>query len=250
LIVPTKPPRLVGHRGWPARYPENTLEGFAAAVKAGADYLECDVQVSSDGVPFVCHDVSLKRTAGVDRNITETAARELDSISVGETTRFGERFIDVKLASLSALIAWLGTQPSVTLFVEVKRQSLRHHGTELVIGAIVNALQPALGRCAIISFDHACLAFAHQQGVRAIGWATEKSSSENRRIAVDLKPDYLFTNDAVFMDVHNALEGDWEWIVYETQDPQRALQLAAQGAAFVETNDIGAMLMSPELSAK
>ncbi len=30
---------LIAHRGWPAQYPENSIEGFIAAAKAGADYV-------------------------------------------------------------------------------------------------------------------------------------------------------------------------------------------------------------------
>jgi glycerophosphoryl diester phosphodiesterase len=245
-MAPTSIPRLIGHRGWPARFPENTLQGFAAAVEAGALYLECDVQVSADGVAFVCHDASLKRTAGIDRNIMEMSAGELDSVRVGERARFGERYADVKLTPLTALIAWLGTQPTVTLFVEIKRQSLHYHGKELVVGAVLQTLQPVVRQCVVISFDHECLALAHRQGANMIGWATEEASPETYQITKTLKPNYLFTSDAAYIEVHNMLKGPWQWIVYETQDPRRALQLAAQGAAFIETNDIGAMLKSPE----
>ncbi|MHB8404251.1 MAG: glycerophosphodiester phosphodiesterase family protein [Gammaproteobacteria bacterium] len=247
-MAPTKIPALVGHRGWPARYPENTLEGFAAAVGAGARWLECDVQVSADGVPFVCHDLSLKRTAGIDREITEIPAVELISVTVGEGPRFGERYAAVKLAPLTTLITWLETQPQVTLFVEIKRQSLRHFGGESVVRSVLAACQAALKQCAIISFDHVCLGLARTQGAPVIGWATEEFSLEIHQIARTLEPDYLFTSDERFADVHNALNGPWQWAVYQTQDPQRAMQLAAQGADLVETNDIGVMLKSPEFA--
>ena len=162
-------PLLVGHRGWPTRYPENTLEGFAAAVDAGARRLECDVQVSADGVPFVCHDDSLVRTAGLDRNITGMRAAELVVVDVGERQRFGERFADVRLPRLDALSAWLADQSQVTLFVEIKLESLRHHGIELVVANVMQAIQAALGQCVVISFDHACLAITRSHGARSIG---------------------------------------------------------------------------------
>ncbi|MGH8414958.1 MAG: glycerophosphodiester phosphodiesterase family protein, partial [Gammaproteobacteria bacterium] len=146
-MAPQTTPVLVGHRGWPARYPENTLEGFAAAVKAGARWLECDVQLSADGVPFVSHDDSLKRTAGLDRNITDMRAVELGTITVGERQRFGECYASFTLPRLAALIAWLQTQPHITQFVEIKRQSLRHHGSELVVEKIMQVIRPALKQC-------------------------------------------------------------------------------------------------------
>jgi glycerophosphoryl diester phosphodiesterase len=46
---------IVGHRGWPARYPENTLDGFLAAAEV-ADAVELDVRRCSDGRLVVSHD--------------------------------------------------------------------------------------------------------------------------------------------------------------------------------------------------
>ena len=45
---------VVAHRGMPRLAPDNSLEGFAAAVEAGADAVELDVRRRSDGV-LVCH---------------------------------------------------------------------------------------------------------------------------------------------------------------------------------------------------
>ncbi len=243
--MPTKIPKLVGHRGWPAHYPENTVEGFAAAASAGACWLECDVQLSSDRVPFVVHDESLTRTAGLNRNITEMTAAELASVTVSERRRFGGRYVDAKLPTLQTLTTWLATQPQVNMFVEIKRQSLRHFGRDRVVRQVLAACQGALKQCTIISFDHVCLSLARAQDAMAIGWATEESSPETSRVVQTLKPEYMFTSDEMFTDVHEALQGPWRWVVYETQDPRRALQLAEQGAAFVETNDIGRMLQAP-----
>lgn len=242
-------PLLVGHRGWPAHYPENTLEGFVAAVSAGARWLECDVQLSADRVPFVCHDVSLRRTAGLDLDITATPARELDGTSVGEPVRFGNRYTAVKLARFSSLVDWLTRQPGVTLCVEIKHQSLRYHGVQPVVNAIMAALQPALGQCVVISFDYHSLALARTQGARMIGWAVETVDADTPQRAAGLNPDYLFTDEKLFARVRKTLPGPWRWIAYHTENPERALELASQGATLVETNDIGTLLGDPRLRA-
>ena len=101
-----KIPQLVAHRGWPAHYPENTLEGFAAAVNAGARWLECDVQLSADYVPFVIHDESLMRTAEAKHKVSQMPAAELARITVGERRRFSERFSNCKIPALATLIDW------------------------------------------------------------------------------------------------------------------------------------------------
>jgi hypothetical protein len=53
------PPLKIGHRG---EAPENTLASFELALRKGADGIEFDVQLSSDGVPMVIHDARLTRT--------------------------------------------------------------------------------------------------------------------------------------------------------------------------------------------
>lgn len=55
--------RIIGHRGYPARYPENTVASLLAALLAGADGVEFDVRLSRDGVPVLLHDETTARVA-------------------------------------------------------------------------------------------------------------------------------------------------------------------------------------------
>ncbi len=55
----THAPALIGHRGARGLFPENTREGFAAALALGIDGIELDVALTADGVPVVCHDPAL-----------------------------------------------------------------------------------------------------------------------------------------------------------------------------------------------
>ncbi len=247
-MSPPRLPILVAHRGWPARYPENTLESLQAAVLAGVRFIEFDIQLSRDRVPVLCHDASLKRTTGLDRLVMDLDIQELITLNAGERQRFGERYAAVRLPQLAEVTAWLKRVPQVRAFVEIKRQSLRHFGREIVVRQIMSVLQPALDQCIVISFDHACLSMARRLGAHAIGWAPGNTDQEMRETAGSLQPDYLFAEENRFAEIYAALPGDWQWIVYAVQDPQRALQLAAQGAGFVETNAIGEMLMAPEFA--
>ncbi|XP_077942686.1 glycerophosphodiester phosphodiesterase domain-containing protein 5 isoform X1 [Gasterosteus aculeatus] len=58
-------PTLIGHRGAPMLAPENTVMSFERAVEAGGEGLETDVTISYDGVPFLMHDSTLRRTTNV-----------------------------------------------------------------------------------------------------------------------------------------------------------------------------------------
>ncbi|MBQ2277915.1 MAG: hypothetical protein II333_05030, partial [Clostridia bacterium] len=53
---------VLGHRGICAKYPENTLVSFEAAIRLGCDLIEFDVNITADGVPVVIHDNTIDRT--------------------------------------------------------------------------------------------------------------------------------------------------------------------------------------------
>jgi glycerophosphoryl diester phosphodiesterase len=55
-------PIIVAHRGLHRDLPENSLEAFRAAVEAGFEWVEFDVQAASDGTPVILHDETLDRT--------------------------------------------------------------------------------------------------------------------------------------------------------------------------------------------
>jgi glycerophosphoryl diester phosphodiesterase len=48
-------PATIAHRGYSARYPENTMSAFTAAVEAGAHAIETDVHLSKDDVVVLSH---------------------------------------------------------------------------------------------------------------------------------------------------------------------------------------------------
>jgi len=55
--------KIYAHRGASHDYPEMTMAAFEAAVKQGADGLECDLRLSKDGVAVLWHDADLARIA-------------------------------------------------------------------------------------------------------------------------------------------------------------------------------------------
>uniref|UniRef100_A0A8C5P9Y4 Glycerophosphodiester phosphodiesterase domain containing 4 n=1 Tax=Leptobrachium leishanense TaxID=445787 RepID=A0A8C5P9Y4_9ANUR len=61
-------PLLIGHRGTPTLAPENTKMSFEKTIEHGGHGLETDVTISFDGIPFLMHDSTLKRTTDI-RNV-------------------------------------------------------------------------------------------------------------------------------------------------------------------------------------
>ena len=60
-------PIVIAHRGASGYLPEHSLESKAMAHAMGADFLEQDVVLTSDGVPIVLHDIHLDSTTDVAR---------------------------------------------------------------------------------------------------------------------------------------------------------------------------------------
>jgi len=48
-------PQAIAHRGYKAKYPENTMGAFKGAVDVGADAVETDIHLSKDGVVVLSH---------------------------------------------------------------------------------------------------------------------------------------------------------------------------------------------------
>ena len=69
-------PLIIAHRGYRARYPENTLVAFEAAMDAGADMIELDVLLTKDRKIVVIHDESLDRTTNGRGPVSEHTLSE------------------------------------------------------------------------------------------------------------------------------------------------------------------------------
>jgi glycerophosphoryl diester phosphodiesterase len=73
-------PVFVAHRGASDRALENSPAAFALAVSDGADMIEFDVRLSSDGVSVVFHDGRTGRTAKENLAVARTPAARLRAV--------------------------------------------------------------------------------------------------------------------------------------------------------------------------
>jgi glycerophosphoryl diester phosphodiesterase len=118
-------PLILGHRGASANAPENTLAAFSRAIDDGAEGIEFDVRLSSDQVPVVIHDASLKRTGLIDCLVSELTAEELREIDVGSwfarvnSARHAVSYAGEKLPTLAQVFE-LFSLNSCLLYAEMK----------------------------------------------------------------------------------------------------------------------------------
>ena len=61
--------------------PENSISAFGESIKAGFGF-EFDLHLTKDNNIVVMHDTSLKRTAGIDRLVTEMTTDELKKVTL------------------------------------------------------------------------------------------------------------------------------------------------------------------------
>ncbi|GGM72328.1 glycerophosphoryl diester phosphodiesterase [Thermogymnomonas acidicola] len=135
---------IVGHRGAPHEALENTLESFQAARRMGVGAVEFDVQLSRDGVPFLFHDFSTERLAGIDRYIVEMHSSQVRGIELQGSYR---------IPSLQDALKGL---KGIVKFIELK--TLWPDGVDRnpgIVDAVCSMVEKegAVKECRIISFD-------------------------------------------------------------------------------------------------
>lgn len=112
-----------GHRGYAAKYPENTMISFEAALNLGVDAIEFDVWLSKDGVPVIMHDGNPLRTCGVDGNLKEMTLEEIKKLEPCYREKFGDQYcgMGLQVPTLEELLEFCKkTRPEIVLGVEIK----------------------------------------------------------------------------------------------------------------------------------
>ena len=98
-----RPVLVLAHRGAAAEAPENTLAAFRLAGEQRTDFVELDVQESSDGVVLVVHDVDLMKVGRSPLKIWESTAERLRAVDIGSA--FSPAFSDQRVPTLAEALA-------------------------------------------------------------------------------------------------------------------------------------------------
>jgi glycerophosphoryl diester phosphodiesterase len=94
---------ITAHRGASHIAPENTMAAFRAALEAGADFVELDVQRTRDGEIVVMHDGDFMRMGGDPRKVSQVTIADISTIDIG--SRYDARFAGEHAPLLSDVIA-------------------------------------------------------------------------------------------------------------------------------------------------
>ena len=126
---------VFGHRGFSQEYPENTMLSFSqCAGNPLIDGVELDVHMCRSGEIVVAHDFSLKRTAGIDREIEELTLDELRDIDVGSFK--GPQFGEARIPLLSELFGTFGNRFLYDIELKVKAGKVNREMSRKVVDLI------------------------------------------------------------------------------------------------------------------
>ncbi|MGL4606226.1 MAG: glycerophosphodiester phosphodiesterase family protein [Eubacteriaceae bacterium] len=109
-------PEITAHRGNSMEAPENSLPAFEKSIEDKANWIELDVHQTKDGVVVVTHDESLKRIAGVNKNVWELTYEEIQALDVG--LWFSEEYKGLKIATLEEVIK--ASKGKIKINIELK----------------------------------------------------------------------------------------------------------------------------------
>ncbi|TNF99425.1 MAG: hypothetical protein EP297_05635 [Gammaproteobacteria bacterium] len=242
-------PVLIGHRGEPVSFPENSLEGFRLALSSGACYVETDVQITADGIPVLSHDPSLLRLTGKDLVISDSTLHLVQSLPAGFPDRFGGKFQHFRIATLEQFCSLVSRWPKAKAFIEIKRAAYNNLGTKAV-DIVLQTIKPIASQCIIISFAHEAVKYARTKSDLPIGWILPEWSNANHLLAEQLKPEYLFCNrKRLPPETQELWLGEWLWAVYAVNVPDEITGFFRRGISLIETNRVSELLSIPELSA-
>ena len=152
-------PRPIAHRGLhdqAAGVIENSAAAFEAAI-AGHFAIECDVQLTSDGVPVVFHDDSMERLIGLPGAVADATSAQVTSTALlGSTAGDCPQTFEAFLSQIAG---------RTLLQIELKRQR-DAAGTQALARTVAAALARYSGAVTVESFDPDLLV-----AIRAHGFA-------------------------------------------------------------------------------
>lgn len=75
--------KIIAHRGYSEKAPENSISAFKEAFKVNSDGIELDIHLTKDNKIVVMHDENTKRTSNRELLISESSLRELKQLDIG-----------------------------------------------------------------------------------------------------------------------------------------------------------------------
>ncbi|MEU9700690.1 glycerophosphodiester phosphodiesterase family protein [Streptomyces sp. NPDC047981] len=209
------PMTVVAHRGASAVAPENTLVAQEVGRRSGAVFIENDVRLSRDRVPFLMHDPTVDRTTDGVGRVSELTAAQLRGLDAGSWR--APVYAGARVPTLAEQLADLRTRGG-SLLLEIKQADSLED-----VAAVIDVVkaEQMTGRVMVQSFDP-----RHLRWVRALapevplGLLRDKLDADpvavSRELGLSLyNPSgvALEARPGVVDELHAAGLGVWVWTV-------------------------------------
>lgn len=188
---------ILGHRGSPKRFPENTLASFEEALRAGADGFETDLRLLSDRTAVLFHDDELNEEVVESLTFTQFAERGAVIERLSDLSRFAGRgmmVLEVKRARWEeTILEEVRDWPDAVIasFDHSVIAELHRRGTTVPLGitfygAIVDVADYASRIGATWCFpryhyvDAEMVASLHDRGIKVIPWTANRKHEWDR----------------------------------------------------------------------
>lgn len=117
----------MAHRGWSGKAPENTMAAFKLCFdEPKIQSIECDVQMSKDGVPVIIHDFTLERTTNATGWVTDYMYKDLAKLDAGSW--FSSAYTGEKIPRLEDVLE--AAKGKCKLNLELKKAGKLYPGLE------------------------------------------------------------------------------------------------------------------------
>ncbi|OGU10704.1 MAG: hypothetical protein A2X61_05040 [Ignavibacteria bacterium GWB2_35_12] len=126
---------VAAHRGSSGTAPENTMAAFREAIEVGANMIETDIQLTSDGHIVAFHDLKLLKKTNIENNIAELTLENLQKLDAGSW--FDEKFAGERIPLLSDIFQLI--KDKIYLLIELKLQ--KSGGNSILVNKLLNMLR-------------------------------------------------------------------------------------------------------------
>lgn len=141
--------KAIAHRGYSAGAPENTIPAYQLALTNGYKFVECDISLTSDGVPMLLHDATIDRTSNGAGTLSEMTYAEVRQYDFGSW--FSSEYAGTVIPTLEEFLTFCA-ENNLHPYLELKSSG---GYTQAQVEAIVDmvALHGLRGRVTYISFS-------------------------------------------------------------------------------------------------
>lgn len=257
--------QVIAHRGASGHAPESSMAALELAHEWGADYLELDVQITSDGELVAFHDDDISRSSNGEGSINEHTLAELKTLDTGAwfndayPDQADEAFEGTQILTLDEVFERFGHD--ARYYLETKSPQLNPGLEEALVATLEKHDMIESGRVLIQSFDQDSLLKVHalnesvpliqlvwyypndDDNSRLVEWTgvtpgpeeiTDEDFQKVADYAAGIGTNFIYEGEQVIDDdfIRQANENDLQVHVYtinETDEMERLMEMGVNG---------------------